>query len=399
MQWKLVVCVVAESLSLSDMPKEAWYCPLPFKHVYVDNTGVAACCQTPRYNMSIDQWINSDILATLQSTILEGKIPQVCHGCVRQENIQKNSLRLSSLHDYAHEKFVTTDIDFIDYRGSNICNFKCRSCSPTFSHGIANETKRHDSLKRWFVTKADKIYSVTEDNVDWIYQNLSKINRLMLTGGEPTYIPQVKYLLEKIVYDNYDLDVLITTNASFTDNFWFELTRKFKRLHWTISLDAVGPAAEIIRHGTDWSTIENNIVWLSTHAHSLNFNTVVSNLNVLHLKPLLKFVNQMKKNSVWPKGLHGDKGCRHQFHVCQRPYFLAADNLPPDIALQALDHLQQCLTLTLDTEQSQMISGLINAIENMRYDATLWKQSEDYNLTLDQIRFENHKNLYVKEIL
>jgi sulfatase maturation enzyme AslB (radical SAM superfamily) len=117
----------------------------------------------------------------------------------------------------------------------------------------------------------------------------------MLTGGEPTYIPQVKYLLEKIVYDNYDLDVLITTNASFTDNFWFELTRKFKRLHWTISLDAVGPAAEIIRHGTDWSTIENNIVWLSTHAHSLNFNTVVSNLNVLHLKPLLKFVNQMKK--------------------------------------------------------------------------------------------------------
>jgi hypothetical protein len=78
---------------------------------------------------------------------------------------------------------------------------------------------------------------------------------------------------------------------------------------------------------------------------------------------------------------------------------LAADNLPPDIALQALDHLQQCLTLTLDPEQSQMISGLINAIENMRYDATLWKQSEDYNLTLDQIRFENHKNLYVKEIL
>lgn len=380
------------------MSKDTWYCPLPFKHVYVDNSGVAACCETPRHDMSIDQWINSEALKNLQTEFLQGKIPTVCNQCVKQEKVQKNSLRLNSLRDYAHEKFTTTGIDFIDYRGSNICNFKCRSCAPTFSHGIANETKRHTSLQKWFVTKPDKIYTVSEDNVDWIQQHLSQINRLMLTGGEPTHMPKVKYLLEKIVYDNYDLEVLITTNASFTDNFWFEFTRKYKKLHWTVSLDAVGTAAEIIRHGTDWCTVENNIGWLSTHAHSLNFNTVVSNLNILHLGDLLKFVNHMQKNSRYPKGLHGDQGCRHQFHVCQRPYVLAADNLPTDLAQHALDHLQYCLTLELDPEQSHMVNGLIDAIRVKKFDARLWKQSQEYNQTLDEIRNENHNTLYHKEI-
>jgi len=381
------------------MAKDAWYCPLPFKHVYVDNTGVAACCQTPRYDLTIDQWINSDILKNLQTQILQGSIPKECNECVKQETVQKNSLRLNSLQDYAHQKFLATDIDFIDYRGSNVCNFKCRSCSPVFSHGIANETKRHSALQKWFAVKADKkIYTVTDDNVDWIYQNLSQINRLMLTGGEPTYMPQVRHLLEKIAYENHDLDVLITTNASFTDDFWFELTRKHARLHWTVSLDAVGKAAEIIRHGTDWSTVQSNIAWLVTHAHSLNFNTVVSNLNILHLGDLLKFVNHMQKSSRYPKGLHGDQGCRHQFHVCQRPYVLAADNLPPDLAQHALDHLQYCLTLELDHEQSHMVNGLIDAIQVKKFDAWLWKQSQEYNQTLDEIRNENHNTLYHKEI-
>lgn len=379
------------------MTVSRWYCPLPFKHVYVDNTGVSSCCQTPRFNLSIDEYLDSNFLKNLQKEFSEGTVPSVCLGCVKEEAVTGFSLRTGSLADY-NQVFIKTDIDFVDYRASNICNFKCRSCEPTFSHGIANETRNNSTLQKYFTVIDTKTAHVSDTNVKWINQNLHQIKRLMLTGGEPTRMPEVRDLLERVVYDNLDINILITTNASFEDDFWCELTRKSSNLHWTISLDAVGCEAEIIRHGTKWSQVERNVRWLSQNSQSVNFNTVISNLNVLQLKPLLEFVNEMQVESRYPRGLHGDAGCRHQFHICQRPYYLAADNWPNDLKPDVLNHLQQCLTLDLDREQQQTINGLLAQIQNSRFDSTLWMRTTDYNNTLDQIRNENHNILYQRKL-
>ena len=65
-----------------------FYCPLPFKHAYIDSTGVAACCQTPRYNVSLNEWASHPKLLELQQAILENKVADVCQGCVAQEELQ-----------------------------------------------------------------------------------------------------------------------------------------------------------------------------------------------------------------------------------------------------------------------------------------------------------------------
>jgi len=372
----------------------SWYCPLPFKHAFVDSTGVSACCQTPRKNVSISEWINSDYLHTFQQQILSGNVPAECHECVKQEKIRGTSLRLDSINDYSSTRFTTTDIDFIDYRSNNVCNFKCRSCNPRFSHGILNEVKNHESLRLFYNTHEGKVLTVDQQNVQWLYDNIDVIKKLMITGGEPTLMPEVKKLVERVVYDKLDVTLLITTNASFTDDFWCEATRLHSKIHWTVSLDGVGAAAELIRSGTDWAVVERNARWLAQHAPSMNVNTVVSNLNVLQLEPLLKFVIDLQRESRYPRGLHGQGGCRHQFHVIGKPNYLAADNWPAELQSTAIKHLESCVLLPLDIEQKNLVQGLMKAISQSLFDQNLWNTCQKFNQELNTIRNQDHTFLY-----
>jgi molybdenum cofactor biosynthesis enzyme MoaA len=335
----------------------------------------------------------------MQQELLAGQIPSVCGVCVQQEQMQGRSLRTDSIKDYQNQQFDQTQIDFVDFRSSNICNFKCRSCNPVFSHGITQEINNYPKLQQFFgQPPLGKTVYVTDVNIDWIMRNLGSLKRIMLTGGEPTVIPGVRELIKKIEQDHKDVMVMITSNASFQDDFWFEITEQLPNLHWTVSIDAVGASAEIVRHGSNWAVIERNVAWLAQYANSLDINSVVSNLTVFGLRPLLEFGRRMQKLSVTPVGRHGDLGCRHQFFVCQRPYWLAADNLSEELQPQAVDYLESCLSLSLDDEQRNMLTGLITQIKSAKFDQTLWKRNQDYNQQLDQIRDENHLILYKAQI-
>jgi hypothetical protein len=208
----------------------------------------------------------------------------------------------------------------------------------------------------------------------------------------------VRELINKIKKDHKDIKVLITTNASFQDNFWFEITEQLPNLHWTVSIDAVGPSAEIVRHGTDWSVVERNVTWLAGNAPSLNINSVVSNLSVFGLRPLLAFGNRMQKIGVTSNPRQGWYGIRHQFHVCQRPDHLSADNLTEELQVRAIAYLESCLELDLDNEQKNTVTGLITQVRSVSFDPGLWTESLNYNQILNQIRGENHLTLFKEQV-
>jgi len=376
------------------MDMNEWYCPLPFKHAFVDSTGVGVCCKTPKQAIDLTQWAHSKYVKNIQQQMLNGQVPTICESCVSEEKMTGRSLRTDSQQDYNHQKFVETDIDFVDYRANNICNFKCRSCFPIFSHGIANETKNSTILQKFHRSTDKKIVNINDANTEWIDQNLKQIKRLMLTGGEPTRMPEIKSIIEKIAYDKLGTQILITTNASFEDDFWYELTRLHENLHWTVSLDAVGAAAEIIRNGTDWKVVEKNARWLASHASSMNVNTTITHLNILQLGPLLQFVKELQQESVYPKGRHGEQGLRHQFIITPNPPHLSVDCLPPDLRTRALAHLNKCLELDLDLEQKQIIDGLLTHLKQANFNSSQWQRSLEFNQELDRIRGENYMELY-----
>lgn len=370
------------------------YCPLPFRAVYLDSTSIKPCCQgSGLANKSIEEWINSDHLQEIQQEFLAGKIPTQCKDtCIQHEQAFGRSLRTEALRDYNNEIFTDTNIDFIDYRASNVCNFKCRSCQPTFSHGINQELHKYPELKKFYGPGFnDKKIAIDSVNKDWILDNIRNIKRLMFTGGEPTVMSESKEIISYILDNNIqDISILITSNGSFTDEFWKRFTQSYNNLHWTISIDAVGKDAEIVRHGTDWDIVYNNLKWLAVNANSLDVNTVISNLNVKRLKPLLKTISELQQISKYPSGKQGDMGLRHQFFILQLPDHLASNNWPDNEKNEILAYLSSCLELTLDDEQTNMIRNLIDLISNTKFNSNKWEQSNHYNMLLDEIRNESY---------
>lgn len=366
-----------------------WYCVAPFRQVYIDNTGIAPCCRFAKSNTDLPTWYSSQELKSIQQQILTNQKPVSCISCVKDEEAYGQSLRTQSNQDYNNEVLVDTKINFVDYRASNICNFKCRSCFPIFSNGIANETNRTPALQKFFQTQNEKVARVSESNFEYIIENLHQIDRLMFTGGEPTRMPEVKVMLEEVVRrEGQRIGIMITTNGSFADPFWYDLVAKVPNLHWTLSLDAVGTAAEIIRHGTDWSIVEQNAKWLASNASSLLVNTVVTNLSIFQLNPLLEFVANLQKNS------NNHNGCNHRFHVSARPYQLAADNLDLEKLQKAVPYLDYCLQHSTVESQKTMLVSLIEKIKTAKFSPELWKKFQEYNQCLDELRGENYQLLF-----
>lgn len=366
-----------------------WYCVAPFRQVYIDNIGVSPCCEYKRSNTDLKTWFASQELRSIQDQLLSNQIPKSCEICVKNETSFGQSLRTQSNQDYDNKIFTDTKMNFVDYRANNICNFKCRSCSPTFSNGISNETARSLVLQKFFKVESEKVARVEQSNFDYIIDHLDQIDRLMFTGGEPTKMPEVRGMLEEVVKRAGDrIGILITTNGSFTDSFWYDLVDKITNLHWTLSLDAVDSAAEIIRHGTHWHTVEHNAGWLAKNASSLMINSVVTNISLFQLNPLLRFVAELQHRS------NGHNGCSHRFHVSSRPYMLSADNLDQEKLDQAIPYLEHCLQQTTVESQQSMLVGLIAQIKAAKFDQQLWNKSQEYNLCLDQMRAENYQSLF-----
>jgi MoaA/NifB/PqqE/SkfB family radical SAM enzyme len=373
----------------------SWYCPFPFKHIFVDSSGLSPCCNTVEdfgLDIGIEQYVTHPKVLNLQKQFLEGEKPAECKTCQMQENIQSKSMRLDGLEDYKHEIFNSSQFDFIHFSQSNICNFKCRSCGPQYSHGIAIEQRQNPELAKFSNNK--KFVSVNEHNHQWIIDNLSNIKRLLITGGEPTVMPEVRKIFEKVQKSQYpELNIMMTTNCSWTDNFWYDCIESMPNLHITASIDAVGAAAELIRHGTVWKQVEHNVQWLSKHAYSLDINTVVSCLNISNLYSLLEFCRKLQiESTVENGGKQGDLGLRHQFSIAAGN--LSIDNFPDHMKPPIIEHLNQCLQLDLDHEERRVVQGLIVTVTDSKFNSHKWDQLVQYHSALDKVRNENHLALF-----
>lgn len=366
------------------------YCPLPFRHIFVEPRGVKPCCSyTKPFNGTIDQWLNSSELYQLQQDIINNTINSGCTHCIKNEQRDGYSTRLGGIKEYP-EIVTDTKIDYVDYRSKNICNFKCRSCEPYFSNGIAQEVKRNPVLEEFYQIPTDKVASVADS--EWILKNIHQINRLMFTGGEPTCITEVREILNYIADQQLDINVQIVTNGSFTDPYWQTITSRIPAINWTVSLDAVGSAAEIIRHGSIWSVIANNVEWLFANSPSVNISTVVTNLNIMQLAELFDFVNLLKQ-----KYQHLTNGRTQFIEICNWPSYLTPYNWPNDIKATVLNYLNDIDTNTLQQRQQEVIESLISNIVSAEFNHEQWKKSEQLNVALDNIRNQQHQILWHKK--
>lgn len=377
------------------------YCPLPFKHVFVESRGVKPCCSYDYTEpVSISDWLQSAELAKIQSTFLKGRIPPGCRNCIESEKRNNHGTRISAIKDYKQQIFDKTDIDYIDYRSSNICNFRCRSCEPFYSNGIANEIKRNKPLQDFLskeysyhaILPENKSVRIDDHNDQWIIDNLHQIKRLMITGGEPTKIPSVKKIIDHIRENKItSVQLMLTSNASFTDPYWFEITKELPNIHWTLSLDAVGLAAEIIRDGTSWPVVSQNIETMFDISPSVNIGTVITNMSLFQLKPLFRFVNDLER-----KYSHRTNGRTQFIYFCSQPEYMTPQVLGPGMRQLALEYFKSFDQIQLQPTQSAAIDSLSKLIKNQKKPTKgRWARFKEHSNVLDQIRGQSHEWLFI----
>ena len=361
-------------------------------HVFVQPQGIKPCCSYQEIStQSIQEFWHSPALSQINISLANGTPVKNCSGCHRNELVSGASTRTEANAEWSEYNKQPHPIYF-DLRFSNVCNFKCRSCDADFSSLIDAETQRWPELVQYYrAPTQNKSQQLNQSTVDYIINILPNIKLLRFAGGEPTHMPEVKRLLEKIIADNLtQIDIQITTNGSFQKEFWHDMIKRLPRMHWTLSLDAIGAHAEIVRHGTNWNKILKNFEFLAANSHSLLVNTTVSNLNVMQLEPLIELVDQQRD-------LNRDQrnGVDHMFQLVSNPLYLVPWNLPSELRDRADQRIEKILQRSMKSSNRDLFLQLKQSLQQQAFDPELWQRSLEFNQTLDRIRQQDHTDCFV----
>ena len=357
-----------------------FFCPLPWIHQFVQPTGIKMCCTSgTSLPVTSQEFADSDYIKNVRSTIAAGSIPADCRSCVNQESQGFISTRTQAIKDWSYNiSNVPENIEYLDLRYSNLCNFSCRTCEPLFSSSIAREQELHPKLNNYYKKNPEFIHSnILED----IKPHVPSLKKLNLTGGEPLLVKEniaiLEYLLER---GRQDIQILVTTNASVVNPKILKLLKRFNDVHWTVSIDGVGKVAEYIRNGTIWDTVNKNFEQILLLRQSVLVNVTVSAYSVLDLSNLCRWFKSHKDQRP-------GQPMEIMFQVVQYPIHLQPLSLPESLIDRAKKNLDESIDIIKTIENNP--KEFLNTLQNLRIriqSTLLSRKFIEFTKVLDQTR-------------
>ena len=250
-----------------------------------------------------------------KDSIRMGHLPPECKSCTLKELSVGHSRRLffrdilnpmleNINYDYSKN---FTDIMFLEFNMSNICNLKCRMCN-----GISSTTWVKDELK---LDAISKDYMRPVDNPEFGYTNKSEeivaslfedptpfmnLRYLSIKGGEPYMEPANKIILKKFIDLGIAKNVTVdwTTNGTIVDEEVADLAKHYGETKWTVSLEGTDGLYEYIRGGDNFTFKQ-----LNDNLKQYNFDRIiiavtVMTYNIAHLDKI-HFWFEENKQANW----------------------------------------------------------------------------------------------------
>ena len=251
-----------------------------------------------------DIW-NSPKYKEMRVQMLEGKKPTGCSRCYHLEDTGGLSYRQKFTKDFEHTFELvnhTKEDGYLDemklyawdFRISNFCNFKCRSCgvdlsSSWYSDQISLFPEEADFRKKGLISVTDK-----SSFMDMINPHYQYVEEIYFAGGEPLMMPEHYEILDKLVELNRtETAIRYSTNFSklrFGKKNILDIWKNFKNLSLYISVDGVGSVGEYVRKGYNHTEFINNIkTFKESNIEYKEFGYMVTygSLNYLHLFDLI----------------------------------------------------------------------------------------------------------------
>jgi len=301
-----------------NLPTEK-FCVLPWVSLETSPIGtVRPCCLADdeivdnsgeKFNLAAASFAgiqNSQYMKTLRTQFLEGKQPQTCRKCWREERAGRTSKRMHTLDRLKHmlpNQSWTSDakpLMFLDLKLGNICNLKCRICGSWSSSTFATEELAN--LPRDEDRKANHHYQMLragawprENPTFWteIDRVSDQIEYIEFTGGEPFMIQEHFDLLQGLVDRGLagGIEIHYNTNGTQYPEQGPDIWRHFRTVEIAFSIDDVGERFEYQRSNAVWSEVCNNIARFQTLRSQyanirLQVCSTVNVFNVLYLSEL-----------------------------------------------------------------------------------------------------------------
>ena len=286
------------------MDKPDTLCLAPWTHTYLSpQTERRMCCASrePAQNfeqyidtasgtgqyipITLDQHWNSDHMRSVRRRMMAGETLPECDVC-NNKLLNTNVYRDYFTHLFGHklpEVYQSTDaqsghttMDPVswDYRFSNLCNFKCRTCGDMLSSSWETEQKQHGMLdtsnpkNNWMRTDIrEHIRQFQEDQVEAEFAaavEQHRVEEIYWVGGEPLMYEQHWRYMPRIIElgDGPRLYARYNTNLSRIHYRGLDLYRDILShvRDWQIcaSLDGTNEIGEYIRTGLDYQQFCSN---------------------------------------------------------------------------------------------------------------------------------------------
>lgn len=300
------------------------------------NTHAISLSETKRNPSALH---NTKYKKEMRKQMLEGKRPKECDYCW---NVEDTSDRFSDRVYKSQEPWSQPFLEEIktsDWRNdynpryvevafSNVCNFKCSYCGPSFSSLWVQEAQKYGPYPTddnfndisWLEKTNRMPFKANEENPylesfwKWWPDLYRDLHTFRMTGGEPLLSPDFWKILDYIINEenpNTKLKLGINSNLGVSDVLIDRLIEKIKiieernlvsELILYTSCDTAGTHAEYIRHGLNYDRWTGNIDKILTHCKKtsiVNMSTFNA-LSIPRYKELLAFIYDMKKKHNSP---------------------------------------------------------------------------------------------------
>ncbi len=285
------------------MHKPDTMCLAPWVHTYLSpQTERRMCCAsrepaqnfeqyidtsagTGRYiPVTLDEHWNSEHMRSVRRRMMAGETLPECEVCndkllntsvYRDYFSQLFGARIAEVWDNTEPDGSTSmrPVSW-DYRFSNLCNFKCRTCGDMLSSAWESEQKTHNmvdysnSKNNWMVPAVRQEISRYQDTqieaeFSSAVENHS-VEEIYWVGGEPLMYEQHWRYMKRIVElgDGGKLYARYNTNLSRVDyrdcNLYMDILSNIRDWQICASLDGTGATGEYIRTGLSYPLFLNN---------------------------------------------------------------------------------------------------------------------------------------------
>jgi organic radical activating enzyme len=336
------------------------FCMAPWIHLHSSPSGEAApCCiaescghggMASTITDSLMDIVNSDPMKQLRKDMLVGTKNNECRKCYDHEKqgvISSRNMLNSEFTEFYDECIENTNADgslndfkmrYFDVRFSNICNFKCRTCGSGFSSQWEQEDLKNKVIYARVVPKNDNPQFLQE-----IVDQVPNLKTAYFAGGEPLITEEHYILLEEMIRTKKSDDIQLRYNTNMS-NFKFKnkdilsLWKHFKhKINIYASIDHYGERAEYIRHGTNWATVEENlIIAKKTPYIQLQMNTVLSVFNFLTIGDFYQYLID--------KRLYSPHDYSYTLYNMSTPEHYTCHILPPEYKEKGKQSLERAIT-------------------------------------------------------